>query len=79
MQGGGKRAYLNRENKMTSHFSQAVKSIIPVAMMAMAGFSQAAKAADSAPDDPAWHITVGPEFGAQGFKGNGAAGPVAAG
>lgn len=27
----------------------------------------------------AWHFTVGPEFGAQGFKGNGAIGPMSGG
>ncbi|MFZ4221300.1 hypothetical protein ACEV6Q_26150 [Enterobacter ludwigii] len=45
-----------------------------------AGYLQAALAADGvgAPAaDDTWHFTVGPEFGATGFKGNGAIGPAA--
>lgn len=53
------------------------KRIFSTAMLLSAVCSGGVQA--QTPDTPpeAWHFTVGPEFGATGFKGNGAVGPMA--
>lgn len=50
---------------------------VAAGVLMTAALYNSAALAEASPD--VWHFTVGPEFGAQGFKGNGAVGPMSGG
>lgn len=66
------------EQFMTTRFTTAVRTVMAVAVTG-AVLMPVARAADTVAGTVSdeWHFTVGPEFGATSFKGNGAVGPLA--